>query len=387
MRSKAWVLKFGLLMLFSAWPIGAAAQEPAGRQLIVPLSDGGFVAFKSETAWADRDMTALKPQETPGAFAANALMDESHIIHRLLSEPKGSVVFGYDLLIEPRPGAKQFRITLSPLDTRFAEKLLAGSPADQPSLKQRAQISTLPRSAEPQILDDGDSFALDLLVNQHTGVKIVDIVKVTFDRSTLWDTTPGSVPRDFSLDAVELTVRDYRLLINGQVVSVGKPASDWSGALLWFYVGDRGRFIVSLVPREGYQFQKVGIIENNRIEFTIKGDRYEWISNAPLLPGGGTWNLWVLYDPKYTPLMHEAVPDPKKSKDKLDRIEEAVRKVAGLAGQSPGPIQTTLHPVAAAASASGNASGNDSPTVPPARRLRVVVGGADRIENLWPPMQ
>lgn len=375
-RSKAIALALGSLIWPLALPFAVTSQERERRQVIVPLSEGGFVAFNNETAWADRDSSALKPQETPGTFEARALVEDGHIIHRVLLDTGRNVVFGYDLFIEPQPGTKQFRIALNPLDARFADKLLGRSPTIQPSIKGRARISTLPQSAAPQTLDDGDSLALDLLVNPHTGVKIVDIVKVTFDRSTLWDPGPTAAPRDFSLDAVELTVRDYRLLINGEVLSAGKPASESSGALLWFYVSDRGRFIFSLVPRAGYQFQKVGIIENNKIEFTINGDRYEWISNAPVLPGGGTWNLWVLHDPKYTPLIDGAAPDARKKKDKFDQIDEAVRKVEQQAGKILETKQSTFHP--------NPDQSKDGQTASNPKRLRIIVGGADRIENLWP---
>ena len=44
MRSN--VLKLGLLLLLL--PAGAAAQQFAASQLIVPLPDGGFVSFKNE---------------------------------------------------------------------------------------------------------------------------------------------------------------------------------------------------------------------------------------------------------------------------------------------------------------------------------------------------
>jgi hypothetical protein len=291
----------------------------------------------------------------------------------VLVDARGNFVFGYDLFVEAQPGARQFTIAVNPIDSKFAGKLLAKSPEAGPSLKAGRLISTLPRSAEPQLLDDGDSFALDLLINRNTGVKIVDLVKVSFDRSTLWETNPTTLPRDFTLEAVELTVKDYRLLINGEVVAVGKPVSDWRGALLWFYVGDRGRFIFSLVPREGYQFQKVGVIENNRIEFNINGDHYEWISNAAVLPGGGSWNLWVLSDPKYLPLIENAPPDPKKKKDKLDQLDAAVKKVEARAKKIRDQKQTTFH-----------TSGDEVQPEPSIKRLRIIVGGADRIENLWP---
>lgn len=39
-----------------------------------------------------------------------------------------------------------------------------------------------------------------------------------------------------------------------------------------------------------------------KIAFTANGERYEWSSETSILPNGGTWNLWVLHDPNYTPL-------------------------------------------------------------------------------------
>ena len=189
-----------------------------------------------------------------------------------------------------------------------------------------------------------------------------------------------SLPRDFTLDAVEMAVNEYRLLINGEVIAMGKPASNQSGALLWFYVTGRGRFIFSLVPREGYGFQKVGFIENNRIEFTLRGDRYEWISNVPVLPGGGTWNLWVLHDPRYTPPIDDATAYSQRKHDQPNKIDAAADRLWNRANQIiPEPQQATLTRI------------NEKPRQPasrpnqlPSQRMRVLTGGADRIDNLWP---
>jgi len=242
----------------------ATAQEAAKRQLIVPLAEGGFVAFKSETAWTDTKK-ASELQLMPAILGSRALADDNRIVHRVLKDSGGRFIFGYDLWVAPNPTVKQFRIVVRPLDPQYESKLRAGNESEgEPP--QSEVISTFAKSTEAQTLDDGDAFSIDLLVNQSAGVKIVDVVRVAFDRANIWDNNPRALPRDFSLDAVELGVKDYRLLVNGNVVSTGKSAKGAAGTLLWFYVPDRGRFIVSLVPREGYQFQKVGIIEDNRIE-------------------------------------------------------------------------------------------------------------------------
>src|SRR5205823_14524828 len=122
-----------------------------------------------------------------------------------------------------------------------------------------------------------------------------------------------------------------------------------AGALVWCCVQDRGRFIFSLTPREGYEFQKAGIVDGNRIEFTMGGDHYEWLSASPILSGGGTWNLWVLHDPKYIPLFGVDKP-PDTGKSVLQRVNEAVTNAnvnatiptqSGHSIVAPGPRTTS----------------------------------------------
>src|SRR5882672_3234326 len=300
----------------------ALGQETAKRQLIVPLNEGGFVAFKSETSWTDAKKASTELQRGTSVLNSRAVLDGRQIIHRMLEDNAGRFIFGYDLMVDSNPTSKQFKIEVRPLDREFENKLRAekanGEGPDQPD-----PVSTFPKSTGTQVLDDGDAFSLDLLVNQNTGVKIVDVVRVTFNRSNLWDTNPRMMPRDFTLDAVELTMKDYRLLIDGNAIAAGKSAQGVAGALLWFYVQDRGRFIFSLLPRAGYEFEKVGIIDENKIEFTVAGATYEWFSSSPILPGGGIWNLWVLHDPNYAPIFGSNPALPRK-KSVLDKIDEVV---------------------------------------------------------------
>jgi len=366
-RSKVLTIALCLLAMTGM----ATAQEAAKRQLIVPLAEGGFVAFKSETAWTDTKK-ASELQLMPAILGSRALADDNRIVHRVLKDSGGRFIFGYDLWVAPNPTVKQFRIVVRPLDPQYESKLRAGNESEgEPP--QSEVISTFAKSTEAQTLDDGDAFSIDLLVNQSAGVKIVDVVRVAFDRANIWDNNPRALPRDFSLDAVELGVKDYRLLVNGNVVSTGKSAKGAAGTLLWFYVPDRGRFIVSLVPREGYQFQKVGIIEDNRIEFTASGNHYEWLSSSPILPGGGTWNLWVLHDPNYTPLFGSDTPPARKTDGVFEKFNSAVAAANENARKARTVQPSTL---------TNKTSPPRAPTPEPPRR--VMIGGADRIENLWP---
>ena len=364
MRSKALATTICLLAIC----FGARAQENADRQLVVALNEGGFVAFQSETAWSDARKTGAQFQRVPPILRADAQLDENHLIHRVLVDTSGRFAFGYDLAVASIPASKQFKVTVLPLDQQFEKKLKATDPDHLTDV-----IPTFPKSAAPQTLDDGDAFSLDLLINQNAGVKIVDVVRVTFDKTRLRD-LPRSLPRDFTLDAVELSIKDYRLLLNGSVVAVGKSTSPVAGALVWFYVQGRGRFIFSLAPRDGYEFQKVGIVNGNRIEFTMGADRYEWLSASPILSGGGTWNLWVLHDPKYSPLFGADKP-PDTGKSVLQKVDEAVAKVNANVNIPTQSGRTMVAP--------GKRT-TDTQKVDAAKPPRVMVGSADRIENLWP---
>jgi hypothetical protein len=345
MRSKIWIL----LLCIPAFAFTARAQNPAKRQLVLQLANGGFVAFRSEMPANENSLATL--------LYAQALAGENRIIHRVLTDAQQNVVFGYDLWISADPLTKKFSFAVLPADEAFRRTFLKGT------------FATFPKSTTPQTLDDGDAVSLELLVNRESGAKIVDVVSVTFDRTRLRESQLEAAPKDFTLEAVALGVKNYSLLLNGNEVGKSKSSIGCTGALLWLYIPGRGRFIFSLVPREGYDFAKVAVLDENRIAFTLDNEHYEWVSSDTILPTGGTWNLWVLRDTNYTPLFSAEDSEPRsvpKTRGVFSKIEDALTKQGAeliIGGQ---PIK------------SGN---NRSIAVGP---QRVMVGGADNMDNLLP---
>lgn len=356
MRNRIWLL----LLCLHCLGLAASAQNPAKRQLVLQLANGGFVAFRSETP-------GIKNSPDSNSLAAllysQAFAGEGRIIHRVLTDAQQNVVFGYDLLVSADPITKKFSLAVLPADEAFRRSFLK----DFNPLRSNSAFATFPKSTTPQTLDDGDAVSLDLLVN-HEGVKIVDVVSVTFDRSSLRESYLESIPKDFTLDAVALGVKNYSLLINGTVIGKSKSRIGASGSLLWFYVPERGRFIFSLVPRKGYEFEKIAVLDGNKIEFTLDGERYEWFSSASILPNGGTWHLWVLCDREYTPLFGSENSRPRetqKSPNIFEKLEDALTSRGaelnlGLPRRSQNNKSTLVEP------------------------QRVMVGGADNMENLLP---
>jgi hypothetical protein len=364
MTSKLTIAGFFLSLLFAA---AVKAQSSASvTSVIVSLPDGGFVSFQNQAAWTDLRQ-ALHRQQLPPPLNSQALTDRSQTVHRILRDPDGRFVFGYDLWVLGDAAAKRFKVAVRPLDAELETSLRGNEPAAGES------FATFPRATEAQTLNDGGEFSVDLLINKNTGIKIIDVVKVSFDRFSLGGDRPAVRARDFSLDAVAMEMRDYSLLVNDQLIATGKSKTGSAGALLWMYIPDRGRFIFSLVPRGDYPFQKAGTVSANRIEFTLNGDRYVWLSSSPILREAGTWNLWVLPDPNYVPLIGAQVNSPPQEKGTLEKLDQTISSM-GQASPSRVGTGVSLRPRIP----------NRVEREKPKTRDRIMFGAADRIENLLP---
>jgi hypothetical protein len=177
-----------------------------------------------------------------------------------------------------------------------------------------------------------------------------------------------------------MAVKDYKLYLNGRRVGGGRPSQGFNGALIWFYVPDKGRFIFSLTPREGYDFEKIAQIEDNKITFNIGEDVYEWVSSTPIVGSGGKWNLWVLRDKRYTSSVFYV---PKES------TETSAEPATVVFSPTQDVVITSLDRTR---SNSVRPPSREMIVTPdrgksekiPLPRARVEVGAADRIENLWP---
>lgn len=323
-------------------------------QVLVPLRNGAFVAFSTETERGTK-------QEVPSSFVESE--GEPDVVRRIFLDGRGELFFGYELSIEPAGsaatgGARQFRVSVRPLGEEFLRRL-----ALRPSFAGRRlhpRYNPAAFDTSPQVVGDGDTFALDVLRSTRTGARIVDLVTVTSEdprrRALPARTNP---PRDFNAEEVRLQVTGYTLSVNGEVVHQSKGGC--SGPLVWFSLPGRGRFVVSLVPRPGYDFRQAGIIEHDRISFEYGGDRFEWASSAPVVGTGGNWNVWVLHDPGFDFDLSDPAPDARRGDDFEQKLRRATRPRERAEFGTMGPNTKAVK-----------------------RRVRVVIGSAENIEWLLP---
>ena len=335
---------------------GAGAQE-GKSQLIVPMQSGAFVVIRTESA-------------PPSAGEATSDLVESedrpNLLHRVFVDSRSGMFFGYELLVERAGDSKQFRVAVRPLSEDYLRRL-----AERPAFRKRRLHPSYNASAfstAPQTIGDGDTFALDVLRNPRTGAKIVDVITVS-----LSDIAPeaeaAAPPRDFAVEDVDLRVTNYELRIGGERVHKS-PGGMLSGHVIWLALRDRGRFIFSLVPRAGYDFQKSARLEGNKITFEWGGESFEWVSSEPVVGIGGSWNLWMLHDASYDFDLFDQKPATTASDPTFARkADEAARRAARLGTQ---------------ADYGSKSEGGRPAPARAARRTRVIIGAANSVSDILP---
>ena len=367
MRSK--LSAVALLLVCLAAPARASAGDGAANaavaqdgksRLIVPMQSGAFVVIRTESA------------PPSGVEATSDLVeseDKPNLLHRVFVDSRNGMFFGYELLVERAAESRYFWVTVRALGEDYLREL-----GERPAFRGRRlhpgyNATAFP--ASPQFLRDGDTFALDVFHNPRTGTKIVDVIQVSLSDPNV-RRAAGDQPRDFSPEEVQLKVSDYRLKVNGETVH--RSTGGCAGAVIWFSLGDRGRFVFSLVERPGFEFRKVGAVRDNTVAFEWGGDRYEWESSRPVVGAGGNWNLWVLHDPDYRVDLFEQAPAPPAAaggdKTLTQKADEAAQRLKRRNRQAEYGAPPAREPA--------------RQTPGPPRRMRVVIGSADGVEHLFP---
>jgi len=215
---------------------------------------------------------------------------------------------GYELLIERKPAGAYLvtvgKLGVTPMD--LADSLFASFPIDL-----EWAMLPLPSIPEPGLLHDGDTLSIGLFTDSVSGDKLIDEIRINpplpasrFGPAQLPSrvipipTVPGD-PRAFSATDAEMQVVQSRLSFNGALKGViGRSVR---GSLLWLYLPGHGRYVLSLVPRPGLDFQQAGEVRGGAISFTLAGDSIRLESFSPIATGDSPYLLYVLHDPQWEP--------------------------------------------------------------------------------------
>lgn len=296
MRIKNMAKSFLVGGFIAALSVFSNAQE-GGRT----LADGFTVAVKTEKTPPDnnRQTDYIKTIETSSGYTIN----------RLIIDEKNKIYFGYDLKVAPEDDKKnKFRISFAPLSINpknffKAELYLA---------------QTLPEYPAEVTVEAGETVTFDVLENPQTHAKISDIIKIIRKQNKFaGNFAEREQAKDFTIDDINLRLDEPEISIGGEKTKTGSAAS---GSIVWVYIEGKGRFIFSFAPQSGFNFQKTGVILDNKILFEYNGEKYQFTNKSPVLGAGGKWNLWILFDGKYQP-SDKLSPDSPYQFGAADKVE------------------------------------------------------------------
>lgn len=366
-------LALALCVAFSA---ETTAQTNFAETIIIDLqNNSGAVSFQPQ-------MSALQANAQAPTFSSvnlkQQVINSENGFERILFDETNRVLFGYALKIKRNAIDSKFEILFEPL-TEIALGVLNNKLFLQTASSKNAfRLLTLPPiSHAPQTVADGETIALDLLVNSQMGVKITDRVRVATKRETLRE-LPA---KDFTLKDLHLAARNSRLKINDETFAVGNKTRRYDGSLLWFHLPDKGLFVVSLAPRDGYDFRRIGVLSGDKIAFRLGNDEYEWISSERFLPIEGAWRLWVLHVPNYVPpavaLSNVVKPNETFEKSRIGKASDQLMETLS----KNNPLDLDMKHKRGSINAVRLRKKSDSPndSLP-----RIAAGGAGSLDNLLP---
>ena len=275
--------------------------------------------------------TQLNPPTPPLAATFGTAYDETAPgqVHRMLIDRAKRVYFGYTVRIEPLAG-NTFRLAFQPLSLTAALRERLGEDA--------AAWSSLPapRFPGPQTIRAGEVLELPLLANEAWGQRLTEYVTVQespraadFGALSRWSrefSFAAGSPRDFSVTDAALRVQEPRVFVNGRFEeSSSRAVGEETGAVVWIYIPNRGRFLLSLVPHASQGFRRAGEIRGSSLRFTIGADAYSISSANRIASGSSAYNLYVLHQPGWRPNYPHANVD-LMTIGSADRIQDALAK-------------------------------------------------------------
>jgi hypothetical protein len=302
-------------------PIAALALSAAAHAVAQPgIIHAGATVFADGTI-LHHVLRAEPPLGANPAFGMAGLSNEKQRtgrkVHRYIVDHVNHQYFGYDVTVLRIRGSRQYRVTIEPLSLTADDLRL--SAAEHNIAFTAVRLVSCP---PPQILNEGDTLALDLLVNPATGQKLVEYIQVSSRATEAVSTAAPSGLRDFQLENVEMHVSNPLLFAGGKPVRRATEIQELAGPIIWLAIPEHGRFLLSIVPRPGYDFRKAGSIEGNAIRFEWEGEHYEWTTTGPILGQHGPFNLYVLHEPaettsgspgEYTAGATTQLPKPKEN--------------------------------------------------------------------------
>lgn len=299
-------MKATRLLLAGVCLLPAFAQTGVIAQGSVARQDFAFY-------WQSRLEPSTPPLANDLGYASGTNPKNKNI-YRVMIDRARRVYFGYEVHVEPLP-QRMYRVTFQQLD--LTPETFKEIHIDDPSSWKKLELGVpigRPLSSlrdAPDTVGALDVIAVDLMMNQQTGQKIVDYVvmqgpnqgwsfgQLPVQREFAY--APGT-PRDFAVEDASLRLAEIRVSINGKIDETTTTSyGEVYGPAVWFTLRNRGRFILSLVPHPELGFRKAGEVRGTSLTFVLGTDTFTLNSAKTIAPGDAPFNLYVLQEAGWRP--------------------------------------------------------------------------------------
>jgi len=296
-----------------------AAAAPSEERQVVGRARASAAMSHAALGTVRLEFTTLAPSANTSGITGTVQHSPGvpWVVHRILMDTERGLYYGYDIELSKGDGPGQFVAAVKRLAPSVEQEFLERRWSDfcRDCRAPNPVASSSQRFPSPRIVTEGDTLVIDLLVDERSGGLVTD--RVAFEpphRSPRPEPVPQ--PQDLRADLVDLQMAEPELRVNGRPAwpdaaegESGQRAGSVQGDVVWVEIPERGRVFLSLAPRAGYPFKKIGVVAGDRVSFTIDGDKYEWISKGPVATAGPvppfnnvqSWYVWVLHDPDYRP--------------------------------------------------------------------------------------
>jgi hypothetical protein len=210
------------------------------------------------------------------------------VIRRFVRDNFRHVYVSYALTVETFPESGTFRVIFGDSD--------AAAPSDLPASADWKVVSPA-KYPVPQILQDGETIALDLYSVTKTGQKLVEYIHVGMQTHML---LRQDAARDSYADDAEFNIAEPRLRVNGLTQDPAAHPDALQGLVLWVHVPGHGRFELSFKPNPG--FEKAGEVAGNSLTFADGVNVFRIDCAERIAPAGsGIYNVYARRDPASEP--------------------------------------------------------------------------------------
>jgi hypothetical protein len=270
---------------------------------------------------------ATKPPSTVWVSLSDSQQEgrdpgDGTVIHRIVTDLFRRTYSAYDLVLEARKDDPESLLaTVRPQSETYSRR-----PGPEWTFVPP------PSFPAPRVVQDGDTLEVGVFMNPDTGQQVVDTVTfdvkqgpmVLQDAQKLLEmlrqaatTQPASIdvlrpipvreapanhepPVEFRGEDSDMRIWHPSAIVNGNP-GFSARSSTADGPLPWFYLPGRGRYVLSLLPRQGAGFIKAGEIRGSTITIVMGSDTIELWTDVSVASGDSPYFLYVLHDSNWEP--------------------------------------------------------------------------------------